>query len=348
MSNRPQHDPTELLDVFRYAQLSNLLVAAVVEFDVGRVLADGPLPFNDLCSRLGLQERPANVLLTALRSLSLIDLTETHSVTLTPYGREKLDPSSDYHLRGYIGLGGLSADVQNMIACLKNDAPAGDVSFVYHEGQASALDDAATADLLTRAMADRARNVAPALADAIDLSNAGHLVDVGGAHGLYSIPFLQKWSQLRATILDREPPLRVAAEYAQVAGVSDRVTLLFDDAHTAVLEDTPNVVLLANLLHDYDTNTAAKLVRHYADQLPSGGRLMVLDSLLDSVPPGAPPISKGPREVAAYSALLFSICEGRCYRRDEIESWMQSAGLTVEAEAPTVPAHGTVVIGRRP
>lgn len=327
------------------AQISHLLVAAVVEFDVGRVLAGGALPFDVLCQRLELKERAAIVLLTGLRSIDVIDADADGAIGLTDYGREKLDPESAVHLRGYIGLGGLSADVQAMISCLKNDQPVGDVSFVCHEGEASALDDPDTADLLTRAMACRARNVAPALADALDLSKASHLVDVGGAHGLYSIALLQKYPKLRATVIDREAPLKVAAEYAAEAGVSDRMTLRCDDAHQCMLDDQPNAVLLANLLHDYDTDVAARLVRHYADQLTSGGCLMVMDSLLDSVAEGMPPVSTGPRAVAAYSAMLFTICEGRCYRRDEVDVWLQDAGLRIDPSALSLPAHGSVVTG---
>lgn len=336
---------TDLLDELRTAQISHLLVAAVTEFDIGETLAGGGQTFDELRAALGLDERPAIVLLTALRSIGLIDVDAVGRLELTAYGRDKLDPSSPLNLRGYIGLGALSADVQAMMSCLKNDRPAGDVSFVYFDGRPSALDEPATADLLTRAMACRARNVAPALATKLDLSRASHLVDVGGAHGLYSIALLKRFPNLRATIIDRAVPLNVAAEYAREAGVYERVTLQHDDAHTASPGDPCDVVLLANLLHDYDADVAERLVAHYAEQVSPGGRVMVLDSLLDSVDVGQPPVSRGPRAVAAYSAMLFTICEGRCYRRDEVETWFSKAGLQVDSIAARLPAHGSVVTG---
>ena len=276
----PHSDPTAVLDEFRTAQISHLLVAAIVEFDVGAALAEAPLEFDDLCQRLALRERSAIVLLTALRSIGLVDVEPDGRLGLTRNGREKLDPASAFNLRGYIGLGQLSGDVQNMIACLMNDRPIGDVSFVYHDGADSALDDAATSDLLTRAMADRARNVAPYFADRVDLSGSVHLVDVGGAHGLYAFEALKRHPELRATILDRQPPLKVAAEYAEEAGLTSRVDFQFDDAHQAKLTERPDVVLMANLLHDYDPAVASRLVRHYAEQLKPGGQLLVLDSLI--------------------------------------------------------------------
>lgn len=348
-SDLPEHDTTAFLDEFRTGQLSHLLVAAVTEFDLGTVLAEGPLEFTELCEALRLQERAAIVLLTAMRAIGLIDVHADGCIGLTAYGTEKLSPHSPFHLRGYIGLGGFSADVQNMIACLRDNKPAGDVSFVYHEDKAnSALDDDEIANVLTRAMADRARNVAPELAQKLDLSAAEYLVDVGGAHGLYSLELLKKNPALQAVVIDREPPLKVAREYSAAAGLAERLHTVFANAHSATLERAPDVVLLANLLHDYNVEDAQQLVRHYAAMLAPGARMLVLDSMLNSVPPNAPPISDGPRAIAAYSALLFSICEGRCYRLDEIQSWLTDAGLQVDRQTISLSAHGTVVTGWKP
>ena len=343
---RPQHDTTAFLDEFRTAQLSHLLTAAVVQFDVGTALSDGPLAYDELCRRLELADRPATVLLTALRSIVLIDVDAQGRIGLTEYGREKLDPNSPFHLRGYIGLGGFSADVQHMVDCLRNDRPAGSVSFVFHEqGPPSALDDPHTADVLTRAMADRARNIAPLLADQLDLSDARCLVDVGGGHGLYSLELLKKHPDLKAIVIDRAPALAVAKEYAEEFGLSDRVELSCGDIHAMVLPPQMDAVLMANILHDYNANDAQALVTRFAKALPPGGRLMILDSFLNAVPTGHPPVSDGPRAVAAYSGLLFSICEGRCFRFDEVQSWIRESGLRLEDEIISVPAHGSVITG---
>lgn len=339
----PQHDTTRFLDDFRTAQISHLLTAATTRFDVGKSLTDGPKTFTELRDDLSLAERSAIVLFTGLRSIGLIDVADDGQLYLTEYGREKMSPSSPFHLRGYVGLGAFSADVQNMVSCLEADRPAGDVSFVYHEGEASALDDPNTADLLTRAMADRARNVAPVLAENLQIENHRLLLDVGGAHGLYSYHLLKRFPDLRAIIIDREPALRVAKEYANDMNLSNRVEFLCEDIHTMEIPPDGDIVLMANILHDYNAVDASHLVDRFGKALPLRGKLMVLDSFLESVSPGQPPVSLGPRPVAAYSALLFSICEGRCYRFDEVEDWLRIAGLSVLDNRIELPAHGSVI-----
>ncbi|HIF33237.1 MAG TPA: methyltransferase domain-containing protein [Planctomycetaceae bacterium] len=347
--DKPQQDPTQILDDFRASALSQLLVASAEAFDIGSLLEESPKSYESICDQLGLAPRSATVLLTGLRSLGLIDLNADQLVGLTEYGREKLSPKSPFNLRGYIGLGAFSVDTQKMIACLKNDAPAGDVSFVYHDDDGpSALDDPETSATLTRAMAARARNIAPFVAEALDLSSCRHLVDVGGGHGIYAFELLKRFPDLQATIIDRQPPLTVAEEYAANEGLSHRIEFAFGDIHHYCLDRPADVVLMANILHDYDTSDASRLVAHYAGQLTQGGKLVVLDAFLDSVPPGAPPISPGPRPVAAYSAMLFSICEGRCYRLDEYQTMLIAAGLQLDDHVRSVPAHGQLLCGTLP
>ncbi|MCA9128710.1 MAG: methyltransferase domain-containing protein [Planctomycetales bacterium] len=345
---QPAFDPTDLLDVLRASALSQLLVAATTRFDVGSALEAGPLSYADLCSNLQLKQRPATVLLTGVRSLGLIDVDELGQVLLTDIGREKITASSRFNLRGYIGLGALSSDAQNMITCLENDRPTGEISFVYHaDGTESALDDQAISDALTRAMAARAQNVAPHVAAALELGRCKHLLDVGGGHGIYTLELLKRFPQLTATIIDRAPPLIVAQEYAELAGLSDRVDFQLADIHNYVCSTEVDAVLMANILHDYDYRDAEKLVIHFARQLSHGGQMIVLDAFLDSVPAGKPPISRGPRAVAAYSAMLFTICEGRCYRTDEFQQMYRAASLDLEDNIASVPAHGKLLIGKR-
>ena len=69
------------------------------------------------------------------------------------------------------------------------------------------------------ALAGRARNVAPSLADRIPMRE-GTLLDVGGGTGIYSFAILQRNPQLRAIVYDRPEVLKVAGELAQEYGMA--------------------------------------------------------------------------------------------------------------------------------
>jgi hypothetical protein len=321
----------------------------VTDFDIGRILSPHSLSFNELQSALGLQRRSTIILLTALNSMGLLQVESDNRINLSPLGREKMSPDSPHHLRGYVGLGGFSHDAQQLAQCLRTNKPAGDVSFVYFNNAGpSALDDPQTADVLTRAMADRARSIAPFVQDVVSTNDHHHLLDVGGGHGLYSIALLQQDPTLTATIIDRAPALAVAKEYRDAHGLSDRLTLVQGDIHTAIVPDTVDTILLANILHDYDADSVQALITLYANSLPPGGTLRVMEAFLNPIPdsPGYPPISDGPKEVAAYSILLASLCEGCCYRADEIATWLKDAGLKV-SPLIELPTHMGIITGTK-
>src|SRR5207244_8475359 len=102
----------------------------------------------------------------------------------------------------------------------------------YREGVESAMDKEAAARRLTLALAGRARNVAPVLAERVDLAAAKVLLDVGGGTGIYAYAFLRRFPQLRAVIWDRPEVLKIGRELALAHGVVERVEFRPGDMFT--------------------------------------------------------------------------------------------------------------------
>jgi len=97
-------DPTVLYRVRDGAYAADLLIAAVVEFDLFSWLAThGPVLSGNLRAELGIAERPADVLLTYCAALGLIDrdLDADDRIGLTPLGRQHLVAGSPFDLRPY-------------------------------------------------------------------------------------------------------------------------------------------------------------------------------------------------------------------------------------------------------
>ncbi|MHC5539762.1 methyltransferase, partial [Singulisphaera rosea] len=64
----PRIDPSPIFELFRGNHATELLTAAVAHFDLFGRVARGPIAFEELRQHLGLEERPASVLITALRA----------------------------------------------------------------------------------------------------------------------------------------------------------------------------------------------------------------------------------------------------------------------------------------
>ena len=341
----PTTDPTPLFELFRGNHATELLVAAVAHFDVFARLAGRPMTLDELGAELGLGERPSHVLVTALRAMGTVARDAAGRLSLTPSAMEHLVPGGPFYMGDYCGLAAQSPGVLAMAERLRLDRPFGaekpdqGAAFIYREGVESAMEKEASARSLTLALSGRAKNVAPLLARDLPLDGASHVLDVGGGTGLYAIALLQANPGLRASVLDRPEVLKVAAEFAAAAGVTDRLALVPGDMFTTALPSA-DVVLLSNILHDWDVPGCRALVARCAAALPAGGRLVVHDVFLDDD-------LGGPLPIALYSAALFTLTEGRAYSAAEYRGWLREAGL--EADAAIVPTlvHCGALVGTK-
>src|SRR3954451_556010 len=334
----PQTDPTPIFEMYRGSYSTELLTAAVAHFDVFRRVAAQPLTLEELRAELGLEPRPATVLIGALRAMGLLSAEASGRLSLTPVAREHLVPGGDFYVGDYVGLAADSPGVVEMTRHLRTNRPAeaptdeqggAGSQFTYREGTESAMDHAATARRLTLALAGRAKNVAPALARNYPLPGTKVLLDVGGGTGIYSIALVKANAGLRAIVWDRAEVLKVAAEFVEAAGVGDRVELRPGDMFADPVPAGCDAVLLSNILHDWDVPECRALVRRGAQALPPAGRLLIHDVFLNDA-------MDGPLPVALYSAALFSVTEGRAYSGAEYRDMLAAAGLTPGAVVPTL------------
>lgn len=293
------------------------------------------MTFDRLRHGLGLEKRPAQVLITALRAFHLLIRDGEGRLDLSPLAREHLVRGGPFDVSDYIGLAAKAPGVLAMVERLRSNCPAGmkpneqGAAFIFREGLESAMEKEATARALTLALASRARNVAPILAERVAMRDARLLLDVGGGSGLYSIAFLQRHPRLRAMVWDRPEVLKVASELAVSSGVADRLECVAGDMFTDAVPAGADVILLSNVLHDWDEPECELLLKRCAMALSPGGRVLIHDVFLNDE-------MDGPLPVALYSAALFSLTQGRAYSAAEYRGWLSNAGLKSGDVLPTL------------
>jgi SAM-dependent methyltransferase len=327
-------DPTPIFELFRGNYATELLTSAVAHFDVFGKLANGPIGFEEFREVLGLAPRPANVLVTALRAMGLIAVDSNGRLQATELGSTFLVPATGYDIGGYLGLAAKSPGVVEMVERLRTNRPANaeegepGAAFIFREGLESAMEREVEARSLTLALAGRARNVAPVLADVYPLDGVSTLLDVAGGSGLYGIAWLLRHPGLCVILWDRPEVLKVAAELAAEHGVADRLDLVAGDMFSDPVPVGADAILLSNVLHDWDVPECRILVNICAKALAPGGRLLIHDVFLDDD-------HGGPLPIALYSAALFTITEGRAYSRAEYAGWLADAGLEPDLSVAT-------------
>jgi hypothetical protein len=228
--------------------------------------------------------------------------------------------------------------VKNIVERLRQNKPVESdpndpgAAYIFREGIESAMDHEAPARRLTMALAGRARIVGAALAGNFPLPGAHRLLDVGGGSGLYSVALLRANPSLHAVVWDRAEVLKVARESAEHYGVLDRTEFVAGDMFADPVPDGCDVMLLSNVLHDWDVPECGHLLAQ--------GRLLVHDVFLNDA-------LDGPLPVALYSAALFNVTEGRAYSAAEYKAMLAAAGLEAGAIIPTLVHCGVLPATKR-
>lgn len=143
-----------------------------------------------------------------------------------------------------------------------------------------------------------AGRLVPELARIYDWGAVGHVVDVGGGNGSLLLKLLTEYPALRGTLLELDSVVEEAKETtAPVGERCDLVAGSFFDPMPA----GGDVYLIANTLHNWSDHDAGRILGRCAEALAPGGRVVVVERLLDS---GKDPV------MASYADLLMLVLLG--------------------------------------
>ncbi len=153
-------------------------------------------------------------------------------------------------------------------------------------------------------------------------ADAATMLDIGGGHGAYSVAFCRARPGLRATILDLPEAVAAAAPLLAAEGMGERVVhrpgnALVDDLG----KEAWDFLLVAQLVHHFDAEANAALVRRAGAALKPKGRLAILDVLRPASPEAG-------GQAGALLDLYFAITSNSgTWPAETIAGWFRDAGL---------------------
>jgi SAM-dependent methyltransferase len=324
----PVTDPTSL---YRYRDglyATDLLTAAIVEFDLFTRLHDAPSDIDGICGSLGLTVRPADVMLTLFVAMDLLR-RDDGVYRLTGTASEHLVRTSPWFLGPYYASFKDRPVCRDFVEVLRTGRPRNWASAPAQQEWARAMEKPDFARQFTAAMDCRGAYLGRAVADAIDLSAHHRVLDVAGGSGIYACCLVERWPALHGTVFEKPPVDGVAARAIADRGFSDRVSVHPGDMFGGPLPTGFDVHLFSNVLHDWDVPEVARLLAASAAALSPGGMVLVHDAHLNED-------KSGPLPVAAYSTLLMHSSEGRCYGIGEMRTLLTDAGFSDVRFVPTV------------
>lgn len=325
-------DPDDVLELFLSFWIARTVMAAV-ELGLIDALSGAGLTEEDAATTLGLKPRPARGLIDTCVSVGLI-VREDDRLRASPAAERFLSRDSEYSLRNYV------LDERwcwpawgRLEEALRNDAPPlpqdDDGYHVFPE------------EFLLDFLHGHSLSMGEKLARAIALDDVTRIVDIGGGSGAVSISLCRANPPLRAVVVDRAEVLAKAQQHIERAGLSDRIATHPANFFVDPLPKDCDAAVIANLLHDFSPEKAAAILARVSEVLPSGGRLLVMETAPDDE-------RSGPPLAAVFTVAMIVNTEGGiAYTPSELREMIDAAGFEVERIATLGDRYVTTAVAAR-
>jgi SAM-dependent methyltransferase len=301
-----------------FAALEVRTMGVAVRLGLPAELAAGPRTSEQVAASLGLDSDRTDRLLRLLEATGVA--RQRHGRwRLTRLGRA-LDPAHGRSAADWVRFFGgaeffrLSAELESAVA---GDGPATDV--LHGTDFFSWLTDRPdVAGDFDAAMANGSRLTGPMIAANVDWSESRTVCDVGGGTGRVLTEVLRAHPHLAGILFDQPSVVSTAEPFP--AGVAGRMVArggdFFDEVPAA------DTMLLVAVLHDWGDDEAARILDSCATAMNEGGRVLVVDNVLDA---DRPPFL----EYHADVLMMLLTRGGRERTVEDIARLAQPAGLTV-------------------
>jgi hypothetical protein len=320
---QPVSDQDAVLQIL-YANFGCFALLTAHKLQIFKAFESQSLTTAEAANRLGIPHRPMEILLATFAAHRFLSKTGDR-FALAPLARDYLIESSPTCLGGMLDLAVAThsmCTVENLETCARSDR-----SLAYGRGEMfqEHAKQIARARAFTEAM--HSQSIAPAMAwpGKLDLSSHKMMLDIAGGSGAHAIGALQKWPHLKATVYEMYPVSGFVNECAEKYSLSDRLGSVTGDMwkDSFTLAD---LHFYSQVFHDWTPEQCRFLIEKSFISLPSGGRIIIHELLLD-------PDKAGPLVPSLMSMVMLLWTEGRQYSGEELTEALESAGFAdVHAE----------------
>jgi SAM-dependent methyltransferase len=301
----PPDDLTQMANAWREGRI--LLTA--VELDLFSAVGDGATAAG-VAAGLAADPRGVGCLLHALAALGLLEKRGESFHNGPVAARFLCAGAPDDRRAALLHTAALWHRWSALTECVRSGRPA-------DRGPREETDTAA----FIAAMHANSTQRAPALIAALDLAGVRRVLDVGGGSGGHAIALARALPGARVEVLDLADVVPLTARYVAAAGVADRVSTRVGDLNADDFGSGYDLVLISAICHMNGPAQNADLIRRAARALAPGGRVVVLDHILE-------PDHTAPVAGAIFAVnMLVNTEAGGNYTEAEYSGWMRDARL---------------------
>lgn len=296
-----------------------LLIVAAAEARIFDCLGEQEMSAGQLALNTGLNARATRLVLDGLVGLGVIAKNgELYRNTGTSLRHLRVDTERSHAVRLWISGTRLWERLPEILRT--GTLPDGDSHVDAWQR------DGAENHAFVRTMYDLGWLSAQSVAESVDLTGVAHVVDLGGGPGHYTIAMLERWPEMRATLVDLPLTLLVAGDSFKRRGLTERVELVANDLYDTqsaipIASETADLVLISHVVHMEGPQNNASMIQKAARLLKVGGRIVIHDMFLEE--DRAHPLASSLFAVH----MLAMTRRGEVYPASAIIGWLSDAGL---------------------
>ena len=166
-----------------------------------------------------------------------------------------------------------------------------------------------------------AMELAPRLVPSVNLDDCRNLLDLGGGPGTYAIHFCQRYTQLRATVMDLPTTQPFAEKTIRQMGMAERVVFVSGDFLKDAIPDGFDAVWMSHILHGESAQNCRLIIDKAFACLNPGGIAVIHEFIMNDD-------LDSPLFPALFSLnMLLGTEAGRAYSQAQLSDMLDTAGF---------------------
>lgn len=315
VATRPQVPPRRVLAQLLVGNQIQQAVYVAAKLGIADLLKGGPKTAGQLAKTAGADGNSLYRLLRVLAAFGVFVEDEQHRFASTPVAAllETGTASRAFALWS----GGVS---YQLFGCLEHSVRTGEPSFPKLFGAEFfeyLTQNPEAGDLFDELMSWHTAPVAPEVA-AEDFSGVRTVVDVGGGRGELLAYILNTHQSIHGTLVDSARVLPAAKRFLNLAGVSERCTVMSGDIFNE-LPQGQDIYILKSVLHGLSDAKAIELLSRCCGAMRADSRLLLIEFVM--------PEGNAPFPGKLMDLLMLIGCEGRERTQEEFTALFNGSGL---------------------
>jgi hypothetical protein len=258
------------------------MACVAAELCLADLLAGGPRRVSELARATESHAPSLHRLLRALASLELCTEGEDGSFTLSPMGSLLRSDTSDSLRSWILWFGKYQWPIWGRLLYSVKTGESARKLVMGADGFVGLFErDPEAAALFNDTMLQLTRLIAREVVCAYDFAGMSRIVDVGGGHGALLVTILQTHSSLHGVLLDLPHATEGARMQVEKAGLSGRCDIIAGSFFETMPAGADGY-LLKNIIHDWNDERGAVILRNCRGAIPSGGRMLLIERVMPS------------------------------------------------------------------